>query len=191
MARTPSDATALLISAEGGSHAAAEELVPLVYDELHALAASFMRGERPGHMLQTTALVHEAYMRLIRQDRTDWRGRAHFTAIAARLIRQILIDDARKRDRQKRGGPGEVVTFAEELTPGAERPPEILALDEALQRLAAIDERQAQVVEMRFFGGLTVEETAHVLGVSPRTVNEEWRMARAWLSAALDDGDSA
>jgi RNA polymerase sigma factor (TIGR02999 family) len=168
-----------------------EELLPLVYDELRLLAKRYLSRERPGHTLQATALVHEAYLRLVDQTRVDWQGRTHFFAVGARVMRNLLIDHARARGRVKRGGDLRRVTLAEGLTPSARGdfdPEQLLALEESLERLARLDERQARVVELRFFGGLTVPEVAHLLGVSRRTVEGDWTHARAWLKRELARG---
>ncbi len=168
----------------GGNEAALEQLVPLVHEELHRIARGCMRGERPGHSLQATALVNEAYMRLMGAQQVDWQNRVHFLAVSARLMRRILVDFARSKKYQKRGGGVEPVTLDEGLVvsePGRD----LVALDEALDALAKMDERKSKVVEMRFFGGLSVEETAAALGVSPDTVMRDWRMAKAWLLREL------
>ena len=168
----------------GGNEAALEQLVPLVHEELHRIARGCMRGERPGHSLQATALVNEAYMRLMGAQQVDWQNRVHFLAVSARLMRRILVDFARSKKYQKRGGGVEPVTLDEGLVvsePGRD----LVALDEALDVLAKMDERKSKVVEMRFFGGLSVEETAAALGVSPDTVMRDWRMAKAWLLREL------
>jgi len=175
---------ALGAHAKGDSGAAAR-LLPLVYNELRALAARFMRREKPDHTLQPTALVHEAYVRLVDESRVDWRGKTHFFALAARQMRRVLIDSARSHQAQKRGGGLGRVTLDEALLPSAGPSFDVFALDEALQRLADLSSRQAQVVELRFFGGLSVEETAQFLGVSAPTVKNDWRAARAWLLREL------
>jgi len=159
---------------------AREELVPLVYDELRKIAHHYLRGERAGHTLQTDALVNEAYLRLAGVDRLQWRDRTHFFAMAAMLMRRVLVDYARERGRDKRGG-GLSITSLDEQVPGGTRDIDMLALDEALTRLAAMDPQQGQIVELRFFGGLTVEETAGELGISPGTVKRDWAIAKAWL----------
>lgn len=159
--------------------------MPLVYDEFRALAARHLRRERANHTLQPTALVHEAYLRLIDQTRVDWQGRTHFFAVGAQAIRRILVDHARNRKRQKRGGGAGRVTLDESVALAPQRAEEILALDEALETLGKLDARQAQVVEMRFFAGMSVEEVAEVLGVSKRTIEGDWTMARAWLMREL------
>ena len=165
---------------------AANNLAPLVYDELRRLAGALMRRERPGQTLQPTALVHEAYLRLLKDRPDRWQNRAHFCAIAAHSMRQILIERARARDAQKRGGGGAKVTLDEGMMAGAPRPIDFLALDDALERLAALDAEQARIVELRFFGGLSVEETAEALGSSPATIKRRWTLARAWLARELE-----
>lgn len=174
----------LLVAWRNGDRDALERLLPLVYDELHGLAARYLRGERPDHTLQTTALLHEAYLRLCGAD-VAWEGRVHFLAVAAQTMRRILVDHARARSRTKRGGGDGPITLDEALAAGPERPDELLALDEALLRLSALDERKARTVELHYFGGLTYDETAAVLGISPATVDRELRMARAWLYREL------
>lgn len=173
--------TELLLAVARGGRSAANALLPLVYDELRGLAEHYMRRERPGHTLQPTALVNEAYLRLIDQSRVDWKSRAHFFGVAAEMIRRILVDHARKRAAIKRGGGAAKATSSEALADVGSDRVDLLALDEALEKLRELDERRSQVVELRFFGGLSVEETAHVLGVSPRTVKGDWHLARAWL----------
>jgi RNA polymerase sigma-70 factor (ECF subfamily) len=178
---SPPQMTQLLVAWSNGDAAALDELAPLVYDELRRLARRHMSREREGHTLQTTALVNEAYLRLIDQHDVRWQNRAHFFAIAARMMRRILIDHARSRHYEKRGGGAPRVSLddAAELSGG--RAAELVSLDEALKALAEIDERKARVVELRYFGGLTAEEIAEVVGCSPDTVTREWRRAKAWL----------
>jgi RNA polymerase sigma-70 factor (ECF subfamily) len=159
---------------------ARDELVPIVYDELRKVAHHYMRGEHPGHTLQTTALVNEAYLRLAGVERLQWRDRTHFFAMAAMLMRRILVDYARERGRDKRGG-GVSITSLDERVAGGNRDVDVLALDEALTRLAAMDPQQERIVELRFFAGLTVEETAAELGISSATVKRDWAIAKAWL----------
>ena len=161
-----------------------DRLVPLVYDELRRLASSYLRGERADHTLQTTALVHEAYLKLADQRHTSWANRAHFFGIAAQAMRRILVDHARTRRRAKRDG-GRPVTLEEELAGSSGRPDEILEVDEALARLALLDPRQARIVELRYFAGLTIDDTALALDLSPATVKREWTSARAWLQQEL------
>ena len=174
------DLTALLRDASEGDQNALDRLMPLVYGELRKIAASYLRQERKDHTLQPTALVHEAYLRLNHQKDVAWQNRAHFFGIAAQMMRRILVDHARKRQAAKRDASAWRVTTAE-VDGGAESAPELLALDRALEELEQIDPQQAKIVELRFFGGLTVEETAEVAGISPRTVKREWRTAKAWL----------
>jgi RNA polymerase sigma factor (TIGR02999 family) len=173
--------TQLLQSWSSGSEGAAEEVLPLVYQELRRIASRQLRKERAGHTLEATALVHEAYMRLQGQEGFQWPSQAHFFAFAAHLIRRILVDHARNRNRAKRGGGWERVTLAEAADLSLSRSPDLLALDEALTSLEALDPRKAAVVELRFFAGLNLEETACYLGISPETVGREWRRAKAWL----------
>ncbi|MGD0462603.1 MAG: sigma-70 family RNA polymerase sigma factor [Tepidisphaeraceae bacterium] len=178
--------TQLLANLKSGDRTAvAAKLMPLVYDEFKALAARQLRRERANHTLQPTALVHEAYLRLIDQTRVDWQGRTHFFAVGAQAIRRILVDHARQRKRQKRGGGAGRVELDESVALAPQRSEEILALDEAMEKLAKLDSRQAEIVEMRFFAGMNVEEVAQALGVSKRTVEGDWTMARAWLMREL------
>jgi RNA polymerase sigma factor (TIGR02999 family) len=178
--------TRLLEEAQAGSDSALGELIPLVYDELRRIAGRLMREERSGHTLQATSLVHEAYLRLVGQQRVRWAGRTHFMAIAATVMRRVLLDHARRHRAGKRGG-GNRVTLVDELAPGAAPEIDVLALDEALTRLEAAEARAAKVVELRYFGGLGIEETAEALGVSPMTVKRDWRFARAWLFRQLSE----
>jgi RNA polymerase sigma factor (TIGR02999 family) len=171
----------LLVDWSNGNQAARDRLLPLVYTELRQLAHRYMRRERSGHTIQTTALIHEAYLRLVDQTQVHWQHQAHFFGIAARLMRQILIEYARRRTRAKRGGGVGTLTLDETARVSQTRATELLALDEALERLAAIDPRKSRVVELRFFGGLSVEETAAALHVAPNTVLRDWRLAKAWL----------
>jgi RNA polymerase sigma factor (TIGR02999 family) len=180
-------ATALLQAWGRGDQRALDELAPLVQDQLRRLARRHMSREAAGHTLQTTALVNEVFVRLIDGKDVEWRDRAHFFAIAARMMRRILVDAARSRRYQKRGGGAPVVSLDEALTVSPERSRDIVALDEALDALAKVDARKSQVVELRYFGGLTVEETAAALDVSPDTVMRDWRLARGWLLRALTD----
>jgi RNA polymerase sigma factor (TIGR02999 family) len=168
-----------------------DSLLPLVYQELRRLAASYLRRERPGQTLQPTALVHEAYLRLMKDKPDRWQNRAHFCAIAAHSMRQILIERARARGALKRGGARPRVTLDEALVAGGERSIDLVALDEALERLAALDPEQGRLVELRFFGGLTVEETADAMGISPATVKRHWTVARAWLARELEGNSTA
>jgi len=180
---TPStqEVTGLLLEWSDGDRAAYDKLVPLVYEELHRLAHHYMRRERPGHTLQTSALVDEAYLRLVDQRNVRWQNRTHFFAISAELMRRILVDHARKHARAKRGGGAQMVELDEAATVSAERSTDLVALDEALTELAKIDPRKSRVVELRFFGGLDVNETAAALGVHPNTVIKDWSLAKAWL----------
>jgi RNA polymerase sigma factor (TIGR02999 family) len=177
--------THLLVAWGQGDRAALDQLVPLVNTELRRLARSYLRGERQNHTLQTTALVNEAYLRLVDQKHVRWQNRAHFLAIAAQLMRRILVDYARRRQYQKRGGGALQVTLNEAESLANERSPDLVALDEALLELAKMDARRSQVVELRFFGGLSIEETAEALKVSPTTVERDWIIAKAWLHKEL------
>ena len=179
-----SDLTELLLAVQGGSPDAVDRLMPLVYDELKALAASYLRVERTDHTLQTTGLVHEAYLKLVDQRRTTWQNRAHFFGIAAQAMRRILVDHARRRQARKRDA-GRPVTLDDELAGTGPRSEELLAVDEALQRLTGLDPRQARIVELRYFAGLSIEETAEAVAVSPATVKREWLSAKAWLQREL------
>jgi len=184
------DATILLSELAHGNQEAAEKLIPLVYDELKRLARGYMRRERQDHTLQTTALVHEAYLKLVHQHAVKWQGRSHFFGIAAQLMRRILIDHARGHLRQKRGGAKVVLPLNEGLAFSPEHSEDLLKLDEALERLSKLDTRQSRIVELRFFGGLSVEETAEFLSISPKTVKRDWAVAKVWLHGELRrDGD--
>jgi len=169
-----------------GDRAALEELTPLVYDELHRIAHRYIAQQSPGHTLQTTALIHEAYLKLAGHAEKHWENRAHFFGVAAQAMRHILVDYARTSSREKRGGGARAVSLDEALTVGPQHGRELLALDEALTDLAKLDPRKSQVVELRFFGGLAEPEIAAILKVSQRTVSGDWRMARAWLLKQLD-----
>ncbi|MGB6942948.1 MAG: sigma-70 family RNA polymerase sigma factor [Bryobacteraceae bacterium] len=175
------DVTHLLIQWSKGDSAALEALVPLVYDELRRLAQVYLSREKPGHTLSSTALVHEAYLRLVKQKDVTWQNRAHFFAVAARMMRRILVDHARRHGFAKRGGGAMTLSLDEAMAPAAQREVNLVALDDALDTLAKLDERQSRMVELRFFGGLSIEETSEVLGVSAPTVKREWASARAWL----------
>jgi RNA polymerase sigma-70 factor, ECF subfamily len=177
----PSDITGLLIDWSNGDESALEKLLPLVERELHRLAHSYMRRENTGHTLETSALVNEAYLGLIDQNKTRWQNRAHFFGIAARVMRRILMNYARDKNRAKRGGGAMQVSLSEVAIISAERSDELLALDEALKRLQSFDPRKSDVVELRYFGGLTVDETSEVLKISPVTVMRDWNIAKAWL----------
>ena len=182
-------ATRLLARASEGDDRAVEQLLPLVYDELRRLAGGYLRRERPGQTLQATALVHEAYVRLIKDRGQPWHDRAHFIGIAARSMRQILVERARRRRAAKRWGGQERITLDERVL-GVAAPAggvDLVALDAALERLAALDAQQARIVELRYFGGLTVEDTAAALDISPATVKRHWTVARAWLKRELAD----
>jgi RNA polymerase sigma factor (TIGR02999 family) len=178
--------TELLTSWGAGDQSALTQLIPLVHEELHRLAGRQMRNERHGHVLQTTAIVNEAYLRLVDMRRVQWRDRAHFFALSARLMRRILVDHARARDTRKRGRDAQIVSLDEATIASGQRGTTLVALDDALAELAVLDARKGRVVEMRFFGGLTVEETAEALHVSVETVTREWRAAKAWLLRQID-----
>ena len=186
----PSNVTGLLLAWGSGDEAALEQLVPIVHGELRRIARRCMAGERKGHSLQATALVNEAYMRLVDVQHVDWQNRAHFLAMSARLMRRILVDYARSRGYQKRGGGAVKVTFDEGLPVIGGRDQDLVAIDEALEALAKVDDRKSKVVEMRFFGGLSVEETANVLKVSSETVMRDWKLAKAWLLRELRGGSA-
>ena len=181
------DVSTLLRAWSEGDHRALEKLTPIVYDELHRLASRYMKRERPGHSLQTTALVNEAYMRLVDYKGMLWQNRAHFFAVSAQLMRRILVEHAR-RHNLKRGGGVQHVSLDETAIVGGDRAADLVALDDAMDALAQLDARKAQVVEMRFFGGLSVEETAEVLKVSSVTVMRDWSTAKAWLYRELTGG---
>jgi RNA polymerase sigma factor (TIGR02999 family) len=183
----PQEVTLLLTALKRGDEGAASRLMPLIYDELRRLAASYMRRERADHTLQATALVHEAYLKLVEQRSVDWQSRAHFFGVAAQLMRRILVDHARGHSRQKRGGEQQKVSLDEAFVFSERQADEIVAVDDSLNVLSRIDPRQARVVELRFFGGLSVEEAADVLGISPKTVKREWSVAKAWLYADLKE----
>lgn len=180
-----SEFTQLLDDLTGGNRTVLDALLPAMYDALQGLARKQLRRERPNHTLDTGALVHEAYEKLVRQDRVDWQNRAHFLGVAALSMRRILINYAHKRNAQKRGGGEPVATFEDGMSPRAVYPEELIDLDNALQRLENLNERQSQVVVYRFYGGLTHREIAEVLDVSESTVRRDWRLARAWLSREL------
>ena len=183
-----SDITDLLINWCDGDQDALEKLIPLVEKELHRIAHNHMKREHPGHTLQTTALVNEAYLRLVDQKRVRWQNRSHFFAVAAKMMRRVLLNHARDRDRDKRGGGAIQVSLTENDAILDERTVELIALDEALKKLELVDERKCRVVELRYFGGLSVEETAEALGVSAITVIRDWNMAKAWLARELTHG---
>lgn len=187
-AENTGDVTQILAQFRMGQTDALDRLLPLIYVELRRIAARQMRLERPGHTLQPTALVHEAFLRLVDQNRSDWRDRAHFFAFTAHLMRRLLVDYSRRRRAGKRAVP---IVFNENLCAnGPDQTEQILAVDEVLRRLAGLDPRQARVVEMRYFGGLSVQETAEALGVSERTVKLDWAMAKGWMQAQLSSGTS-
>jgi RNA polymerase sigma-70 factor, ECF subfamily len=186
-ATTSHDVTQLLLKWTQGDEAALEQLMPLVYEELKRMARKYLRRERAGQTMQTTTLVHEAYLRLIDAGRVRWQDRAHFFAIAARLMRRVLVDDARKRSFQKRGPELTRISLDQAPVLAPQRDAEVIALDEALQRLTRFAPRKCQVVELRFFGGLSIEETAAALEISTDTVKREWRTAKLWLLHELSD----
>jgi RNA polymerase sigma factor (TIGR02999 family) len=181
---TVSEVSVLLRAWRQGERSALDQLLPLIYEELRAIARRHLKLERPDHTLQTTALVHEAYLRLYGAD-VEWEGRVHFLAVAAQAMRRVLVDDARARTRLKRGGRSGVITLEDDLAPAPERSGDLLALDEAIERLAALDQRKARIVELHYFGGLTYDETATAMGVSAATVDRELRLAKAWLYREL------
>jgi RNA polymerase sigma factor (TIGR02999 family) len=183
-----SEITGLLVDWSNGDQTALEKLLPLVEQELRRLAHSYMRRENPDHTLQTTALVNEAYLKLIDQKKTRWQNRAHFFGIAAQIMRRILLNYARDQHREKRGGKAVQVSLSEASVVCLEKPEELIALDEALERLAAVDERKGRVVELRYFGGLEIEEIAEVLKVAPITVMRDWKFAKAWLFREMGNG---
>jgi RNA polymerase sigma factor (TIGR02999 family) len=179
------DVTQLLLRLEQGDRQAVDLLLPAVYRELRRLAAGYLQRERGGHTLQPTALVHEAYLRMVDQSRVQWQNRGHFFGIAAQMMRRVLVDHARSQGANKRGGGAEKLPLGEELVASIERSSELVAIDDALAALEQMDPDKAKVVELRFFGGLSIEETAAATGVSVATVNRQWRMAKAWLYAEL------
>jgi RNA polymerase sigma factor (TIGR02999 family) len=181
----------LLIQWSKGDSAALEALVPLVYDELRRLAQLYLSREKPGHTLSSTALVHEAYLRLVKQKDVTWQNRAHFFGVAARMMRRILVDHARRHGYAKRGGGAVTLALDETMAPAPQREVGLVALDDALDTLAKLDERQSRMVELRFFGGLSIEETSEVLGVSAPTVKREWASARAWLFREISGSPNA
>jgi RNA polymerase sigma factor (TIGR02999 family) len=179
------DVTALLLEWSGGNRAALDELMPLIYAEFRQLATRALSRERPNHTLQSTALAHELYLKLIDQKRAQWRDREHFFAMASQIIRRILVDYARRLHAQRRGGLDTRITLDEALAPQQDRDLNLVELDNALEALSQIDSQQARIIELRFFGGLSIEATGRILGVSPSTVNREWNLARAWLYREL------
>ena len=184
----PQEVTRLLLAWNDGDERALEKLVPQVYQELRRLARRQMRGEHPDHTLQTTALINEAYLRLVDLRNIQWQNRAHFFALCARLMRRILVDFARSRHYAKRGGGAQPVSLEESRVVSPAHSTDLVAVDDALKALTKVDARKAQVVDLRFFGGLTVEETAEVLKVSPETVQRDWKLAKAWLLRELSGG---
>ena len=186
MTASSNEVTQLLVAWGKGDQTAFDQLMPLVYSELHRLAHRHIKKERPGHTLQTSALLNEAFLRLVDQRDVHWQSRAHFFSIAAQMMRRILVDYARSRRYAKRGGDARQVTFDEELMVSRQLSADVIELHDALNELAAIDERKSKVVELKFFGGLSIEETAEVLGVSPGTVMRDWTLAKAWLRLAMD-----
>jgi RNA polymerase sigma factor (TIGR02999 family) len=188
MTPSSSNVTQMLHDWSHGDREVLDKLVPVVYEELRRQAARYLKRERPGHTLQTTALIHEAYIRLIDQKNVHWQNRAHFYAISAKLMRRILVDHARSRQAAKRGGSDIKLPLEEAMITPEGREVDIVALDEALERLAAIDPQQSRVVELKFFSGMSVEETAEVLGVSTRTVKRDWNVAKAWLRREISEG---
>lgn len=184
--QSPSEITQMLIELTDGNQEVVNRILPHIYDELRRLAGSYLRRERSDHTLQPTALVHEAYMKLIDQRQVKWQNRAHFFGIAAQVMRRILMDHARKHIAEKRGGDAEKLPLEEEiLIVSHERSAELVALDDALHGLAEMDEQKARIVELRYFGGLSIEETAEVMGVSVPTINRQWRTAKAWLYSQI------
>ena len=189
MTQDSHEVTQLLIQWSNGDKTALNKLMPLIYNELRQLARHYMSRERPGHTLQTTALVNEAYVRLVNRKHVQWQNRAHFFAIAAQLMRSILVDHARRHAYAKRGGGAPKIALDQVVVVSQQRAGEVVALDEALKLLAEIDAQQSRIVELRFFGGLTIEETAEVLGLSPATIKREWSTAKAWLYHELNKSE--
>ncbi len=186
---SPKDVTVLLREWRSGDKHALDKLMPLVYDEMRRIAHRYMQNEREGHTLQTTALINEAYVRLVGRQKIEWQNRAHFYAVTAQVMRQVLIDHARRLHMAKRGGSAQRVTLDEAVTMSVERAEELLALDEALVELARLDPRKGRVVELRYFGGLSMEDSADVLGISLMTVRRDWRAAKAWLFQRMRERD--
>jgi len=187
---SPNDVTQLLVAWSNGDQAARDQLMPVVYQELHRLAHHYMKRESPGHTLQTSALVNEAFVRLVDQRNVQWQNRAHFFGIASQMMRRVLVDYARNRKYTKRGGGARPISLDERFIVSDERSAEVIDLHEALERLAEFDPRQSQMVELRFFGGLSIEETAEVLAVSPGTVMRDWTLAKAWLRREIANNSS-
>lgn len=188
MTASPQEVTQMLVDWRNGDKQALDRLMPLVYGELRRIASRYMRRERESHTLQTTALVNEAYLRLVGKNNVDWQNRAHFFAVAAQVMRHLLIDHARARERVRRGADPQQISLDEGALVSEQKGEELLALDEALTKLAEIDERKVKIVELRYFGGLSAEETAEALGVSEITVKREWLKAKAWLYRELTQG---
>jgi RNA polymerase sigma factor (TIGR02999 family) len=187
MTASPNDVTQLLVDWGKGNKKALDGLMPLVYDELHRIASRYLRRERQGHTLQTTALINEAYMRIVDQNRVNWQSRAHFFGVAAQMMRRILVDHARSHLYAKRGGGAQKLTLDEAIATPQERELDLVALDDALTTLARVDPQQSRIIELRFFGGLTIQETAEVIGISPATVKRDWNMAKAWLYGEISN----
>jgi len=188
MTPSPQEITQLLHAWSDGDQTALDQLLPLVYDELHRMAQRYVGRERPDHTLQTTALIHEAYLRLVGQPEKHWENRAHFFAVAAQAMRHVLVDYARTRQAARHGGEVQAVSLEEAAVVSAERAAELVALDEALKELEAIDPRKCRVVELKYFGGLNIDETAEVLKVSTATIDRDWSLAKSWLHRALSKG---
>jgi len=190
MKPTRTDVTLLLNEISGGNQNAAAALVSLLYDELHEIAARYLQHERRDHTLQATALVHEAYLRLVDQKNVEWKNRSHFFGVAAQLMRRILVDYARSHQAIKRGGSVPKISLDDAIVFSKEQPENLVALDQLLTRLSAVDSQQGQIVELRFFAGLSVEETAEIMDISPATVKRDWAMAKVWLARELKAGDN-
>jgi len=191
MPALPQEITQLLMNWSQGDKAALDQLVPLVYPELRRLAKRHMDREDPAHTLQTSALINEAYLKLVDQQNVEWQNRAHFFAVAAQVMRHILVDHARTRNYAKRGGGAPKLPLDEAAALTEQRAGQLIALDDALRDLAALDERKSQIIELRFFGGLSLEETAEVMKISPSTVQREWRAAKAWLHHTMSKTDES
>ena len=189
--QTPGEVTQLLIEWRNGDRDSLDRLIPLVYDELRLIAGRFLRHERPSHTLQSTALVHEAFLRLVDQTRTDWQSRAHFFGVAATVIRNILVDHARARQTAKRGGPMPALSLDDAVAFPQGSDFELIAVDDALLSLSRFDPQQSRIVELRFFAGLSIEETAEVLGISASTVKRDWILAKAWIYHTLSNTGSS
>jgi RNA polymerase sigma factor (TIGR02999 family) len=186
----PGDVTQLLVQWQGGDRESLDRLIPLVYKELRLIAQRFLRSEKPGHTLQSTALVHEAYLRLVDQSRTNWQNRAHFFGVAATIMRNILVDHARTRLADKRGGAALTLSLDEAVALPRNRDLELIAVDDALLNLSSFDPQQSRIVELRFFGGLTIEETSAVMGISESTVKRDWILAKTWIVRTLSGPES-